>query len=260
MLASVCSGGGTSREGSANDSGDDCTVAIVTRRRRRVLAGVALVATVGLTGCSNTQEPVVPVVPTPGQSSVAGTDAPGGTGPVPSPSSTTGVPELCSELASSGQVAQILKVPMQGETRRIYNDEFLPDSGRTGRLTCSYGVPVPPEGATPPPAPAPAPTPAPVPLRVAVSGYTDAETASGRIGSTVDSAYARGGQVVAQSVAGRDGFLLSDAEDISFVVADGIRTYVITLRHGVVPADAEKVVLVELATFILDAPDSEDTQ
>ena len=164
----------------------------------------------------------------------------------PSPTSTTGVPELCGDLASAGEVARILQVPMQGETRRVYNDDFLADSGRTGRLTCQYGVPVPSEGAAPPP------TPPPVPLSIAVNGYTNAETASGRIDSTVDSAQAGGGQVTAQTVAGRDGFLLSDPEDISFVVADDIRTYVITLRHGIVTPAAEKVVLVDLAAHVLD--------
>ncbi|MBB5789631.1 hypothetical protein [Jiangella mangrovi] len=217
-------------------------------RRRAVPAKVALAAAVPLVlllaGCSNGGEPEVPVVPTSGEPTDGdGTEAAGD--PTASPSSTTGVPELCSELASAGDIAQILQVPIQGETVRVYNDEFLPDSGRTGRLTCSYGVPEVPEGQTPPP------TPPPVPLEIAVSGYTDAETAAGRIESTVDSAQAAAATVTAQPVAGRDGFLLSDPADVSFVVADDVRTYVITLLHGVVPAAAEPVVLVNLAAHLL---------
>lgn len=218
----------------------------MTRRDRRVAvlaAAVPLLLLFG--GCSN-GEPDVPVAPTSGEPTEAdSTEA--GAEPTASPSSTTGVPELCGDLAGAGDVAQILQVPMQGETVRVYNDEFLPDSGRTGRLTCSYGVPEVPEGQTPPP------TPAPVPLEIAVSGYTDAETAAGRIESTVDSAQAAAATVTAQAVAGRDGFLLSDPEDISFVIADDVRTYVITLRHGVVPAAAEPVVLVNLAGHLLGA-------
>ncbi|TDC46296.1 hypothetical protein E1212_27190 [Jiangella ureilytica] len=212
--------------------------------RRRLAALAAAVPLLLLpAGCSNGGEPEVPVVPTPGEPTGDSTEA--GGEPTASPSSTTGVPELCGDLAGAGDIAQILQVPMQGETVRVYNDEFLPDSGRTGRLTCSYGVPEVPEGQAPPP------TPAPVPLEIAVSGYTDAETASGRIESTVDAAQAAAATVTAQPVAGRDGFLLSDPEDVSFVVADDVRTYVITLRHGVVPAAAEPVVLVDLAAHLL---------
>lgn len=217
---------------------------LVTRRDRRLAATWCLPLLLVLAGCSNGDEPEVPVVPTSGEPTDGdGTETAGE--PSVSPSSTTGVPELCGDLATAGEIAQILQVPMQGETVRVYNDEFLADSGRTGRLTCSYGVPEVPEGQAPPP------TPAPVPLEIAVSGYTDADTAAGRIDSTVDGAQAAGAVVAAQTVAGRDGFLLSDAEDVSFVVADDVRTYVITLRHGVVPAAAEPVVLVNLAAHLL---------
>ncbi|WP_157574405.1 hypothetical protein [Jiangella muralis] len=218
------------------------------RRRGRPAAAATLFLPLllVLSGCSNGDEPEVPVVPTSGEPTDGdGTDAAGE--PSASPGSTTGVPELCSDLASAGEIAQILQVPMQGETVRVYNDEFLPDSGRTGRLTCSYGVPEVPEGTTPPP------TPPPVPLEIAVSGYTEADIAAGRIDSTVDGAQAAGTVVTAQTVAGRDGFLLTDVEDVSFVMADDIRTYVITLLHGVVPAAAEPVVLVNLAAHLLGA-------
>ncbi|RIQ21359.1 hypothetical protein [Jiangella rhizosphaerae] len=214
----------------------------MTSRHLPAVAGALILL---LAGCSNSGEPEVPVVPTSGEPTEGGDSTEAGGEPTASPSSTTGVPELCGDLATAGEIAQILQVPMQGETVRVYNDEFLPDSGRTGRLTCSYGVPEVPEGQTPPP------TPPPVPLEIAVSGYTDADTAAGRIDSTVDSAQAAGAVVTAQTVAGHDGFLLSDAEDVSFVVAGDIRTYVITLRHGLVPAAAEPVVLVNLAAHLL---------
>lgn len=228
-------------------------MAVPSRERFAVLAAVAVM--LGLAGCSNDGEPEVPVVPTQAEESPGtdGTAEAEEAGQTPSPTSTTGVPELCGGLATAGDVARILQAPMQGETLRIYNDEFLSDSGRIGRLNCSYGVPIVPEGQSPPP------TPAPPPLEISVSGYVDAEIASGRIDSTVDAAQAGGGQVEAQPVAGRDGFLLSDAEDISYVVADDIRTYVITLRHGIVPAAAERVVLLELAGHLLGVPSGTPT-
>lgn len=214
------------------------------RRRSGTAATLILPLLLLLAGCSNSDDPEVPALPTSGEpTDGGGTEAT--SDPTASPTSTTGVPELCGDLATAGELAQILQVPMQGETVRVYNDEFLPDSGRTGRLTCSYGVPEIPAGQTAPP------TPPPVPLEIAVSGYTDAETAAGRIDSTVDGAQAAGAVVTAQAVAGHDGFLLSDAEDVSFVVADDVRTYVVTLRHGLVPAAAEPVVLVNLAAHLL---------
>ncbi|WP_157987563.1 hypothetical protein [Jiangella endophytica] len=230
------------------------TSRLLRRTRPTAAATLFLPLLLVLAGCSNGNEPEVPVVPTSGEPTDGDGTAAAGE-PSASPSSTTGVPELCGDLATAGEIAQILQVPIQGETVRVYNDEFLPDSGRTGRLTCSYGVPEAPEAPTPAPipapTPAPTPTPAPVPLEIAVSGYTDADTAAGRIDSTVDGAQAAGAVVTAQTVAGHDGFLLSDAEDVSFVVAADLRTYVITLRHGVVAAAAEPVVLVNLAAHLL---------
>src|SRR5690606_19946633 len=76
------------------------------------------------------------------------------------------------------------------------------------------------------------------------------------ISSTVDDAQAAGTTVQAQSVAGRDGFLLSDKQDVSFVVADDVRTYVITLSHGVVAKPAERVVLLDMAHHLLGIPPS----
>ena len=211
-------------------------------------ASIAVAVVLSVAACSNTDEPEVPVVPTQGESPGVDGTAEDVAEATPSPTSTTGIPELCGELATAGEVAQILKVALSGETQRIYNDDFLRDSGRTGRLTCSYGVPVVPEGRSAPP------TPPPVPLTVAVSGYVDAEVAAGRISSTVDAAHAAGTTVQAQSVAGRDGFLLSDKQDVSFVVADDVRTYVMTLSHGVVAKPAERVVLLDLAGHLLGIP------
>ncbi|WP_298327750.1 hypothetical protein [Haloactinopolyspora sp.] len=212
-------------------------------------AAVAVAVALSVTACSNTDEPEVPVVPTQGASPSDDGSA-GDAAATPSPTSTTGVPELCEDLATAGEVAKILKVPMRGETQRVYNDDYLGDSGRTGRLTCKYGVRPTPEGRNAPP------TPAPVPLTVAVSGYVDGDVAAGRISSTVDDAQAAGTTVQAQSVAGRDGFLLSDKQDVSFVVADDVRTYVITLSHGVVAKPAERVVLLDMAHHLLGIPPS----
>lgn len=214
-------------------------VLVVSRVRR--FAAVVAAAVFALSACSNTDEPEVPVVPTPaGSDGTDGTEAPE-TELTPSPTSTAGVPELCSDLASPGEVARIVQAPLPGETTRVFNDDFLSDSGRTGRLTCSYGVRRGSAGRPRPPR-----------LEIAVSGYVDAATATGRIESTVDAAAASGGTVQPQGIGGRDGYFLSDNEDVSFVVADDTRTYVITLRRGVVPRRAVPVALLELARHLLE--------
>lgn len=229
-------------------------VRVTTSRRRHRVPGRALRPAIGVaialalvssaTACSNQDDPEVPVVPTPSSSDPSGD----GSGGSPSPSVAAAVPEECTDLVSAARLAQIVQVPITGDSRRVYNDDFLPDSGRTGRLTCSYGLPVVAPGATPPP------TPAPPAIEIAVSSYTDAEIAAGRIESTVEAAQAGGGQVSAQPVGGRDGFILADTEDITIVVADGVLTYVATMRRGFVPPAAEPVVLLGLASAMLGVP------
>lgn len=216
------------------------------RRALRIAAAVSLAA--GLAGCSG-DEPEVPVVPE------RSTSQPSGQAALPSPTSTVGVPILCEDVVTFAEVAQILQVPLEGTTSRIYNDDYLSDSGRTGRLTCAYGSSVGTQTPTQTPLPTPPPTPLPPEVEISISAYTDAEIAAGRVDSTVAAAQAAAGQLQAQTVAGRDGFILSDDEDVSFVLADGRQTYVITVRRGVVPAAAEPVVLVGLAEAVLGVPE-----
>jgi hypothetical protein len=71
---------------------------------------------------------------------------------------------------------------------------------------------------------------------------------------TVGSARSSGQRVEAQPAMNHQGFLLTDAEDITYVAAVGDRTAVITLARKVVPAAAERVVLLGLAEVILGVP------
>jgi hypothetical protein len=220
------------------------------------VSGVALALGVllAVSACARPAEPEVPEVRTP---SATGPDGATAADPA-SPAPTAGVPELCEDLLTFGRLVQILQVPLDGGTGRVFNDDYLSDSGRTGRLTCTYGVPTDlDEPATPgqPAAPAPVPpTPVPPPVEISVSGYTEADVAGARVEATVAGAQGSGTQIEAQAIGGRDGFVLNDPEDVSFVVADGARTYVVTLRHGVVPAAAERVVLLGLAGELLGEP------
>lgn len=199
-----------------------------------------------IVGCTE-DEPEVPEIPTtPAQSGETPTT------PATSPGAEpTGVPELCSELIRTRDVARIVETPMPGGVRRIYNDEFLESSGRTGRLTCEYGLPE--EGESPSPS---ADEAGPV-LSIAVSSYTDAEVAAGRIDMTVG---ATSSQVEAQAVAGQEGFFLRDDEDITLVFADGILTYVVSLVRDFVPEPAEPVVLLAIANQLVGEPSPTSTE
>lgn len=209
-----------------------------------------MVLTVVLVGCTNQEEPEVPEVPgatTDPPTEGGGTD---GATATPDPTSTLAVPFECSEVMTAGRVVQILQTSLNGDTQRVYNDDFLEDSGRTGRLTCSYGVPTRTGRRTPKddePQPA---------VEIAVSSYTDAETATGRIDATVGSTSRK---VEPQTIGGKEGYLLTGDGEVTFVVSEDIRTYVITLRRGVVPKAAEVVVILELATELLDVPGATPT-
>jgi hypothetical protein len=154
------------------------------------------------------------------------------------------VPEACDDIVPFTRVVQIVAVPLEGGTGRVYADDFPADSGRTARLTCQYGVrPAPAGGEAPPPQ-----------LEISLSGYVDDAAALTRLEDTVGSARASGQQVQAQSVGGHDGYLLADAADVTYLVAVDNRTLVVTLARAVVPEPAERVVLVDLVEEALGLP------
>jgi len=133
---------------------------------------------------------------------------------------------------------------------RVYADDFPAESGRTARLTCQYGVrPAPAGGESPPPQ-----------VEIAVSGYVDEAAATARVEDTVGSARSAGQQIEALAAGGgQDGFLIADAEGITYVAAVGDSTLVVTLARQVVPADAERVVLLGLAEAAMGIPDATPT-
>jgi hypothetical protein len=154
------------------------------------------------------------------------------------------VPQSCGDVASVTRVVEVLGAPLEGSGSFVYAGP-LPESGRTARITCGYGVP---EGEDPVPA-----------VEVTINGYVDAETARGRLDGSVESARSQGDATEAVELDGRPGFVLADAETVSFVVADGARTLVVTLRRGVVGTSAERLVLLDLAALTLGLPLSGET-
>ena len=206
-------------------------------RRLLVIASLVLV----VAGCSSGDDEALPVPspadPTAGEPSGSGqTASPSPSGPV--------VPEACDDIVPFTRVVQIVAVPLEGGTGRVYADDFPADSGRTARLTCRYGVrPAPAGGEAPPPQ-----------VEISLSGYVDDAAALTRVEDTVGSARASGQQVQAQAVGGHDGFLLADPAAVTYVIAVDQRTLVVTLARGVVPEPAETVVLVDLVEEALGLP------
>jgi hypothetical protein len=219
-------------------------------RAQRLVVGAALAAlAVPVTGCSD--DPSTPDLPfSAGDPPQTFTPAAGAS---PTPSDPTGgsaapavVPESCGELASVTRVVEVLGAPLEGSGSFVYAGP-LPESGRTARITCGYGLPdTGGEDAIPA-------------VEITINGYVDVETARGRLDGSVESARSQGDATAGVELDGRPGFVLADAETVSYVVADGARTLVVTLRRGVVSRSAEQLVLLDLAALTLGLPLSGET-
>ncbi|HSK25807.1 MAG TPA: hypothetical protein VK894_02735 [Jiangellales bacterium] len=152
------------------------------------------------------------------------------------------VPESCGDLVSTTGVVQVLAVPLSGSGTFVYAGP-IPESGRTARITCGYGVVTGPDGVPSPPA-----------VEITLNGYVDEPTAVARLEASVETGRAQGDTVEAADLDGRPGYVLTGAEDASYLVGDGARTLVVTVRRGVVAPTAERLVLVDLAALALGLP------
>jgi hypothetical protein len=207
--------------------------------RRALIAGLGLL--LAATACTrDTNEPELPVLPgTTSGSTPSGAEETAAATPPNGP-----IPEFCDEVIPFTDVVRIVAVPIGGGSSRTYATDFSPESGRTARLTCQYGIqPSPARGAAPPPQ-----------VEISLSSYVDAAAASARLEDTVGSARSSGQQIEAQAAANHQAYLLTDEEGISYVAATGDRTLVITLARKLVPAAAERVVLLGLAEAVLGVP------
>jgi hypothetical protein len=211
--------------------------------RGGLLAGLAIMG-LTLAGCSgDPEEPddfpldtmPAPDSPEPDPTGTASTDA---------PSATQELPQECSAIIAYVDVLDAVAVPLSGGVSPIFVDGgFHEASGRLQRLTCSYHAD---PSATGDDEDGEEPEPPPV-LEIAVSSYVDAESAEARVADTIGGA----GQVEPLEVAGSAGYVLSSEESVTFVAADGELTYVASLTRGIVPENAEQVVLITLAEHLL---------
>lgn len=200
------------------------------RLRGAVVGAVVLAAAVACSsGDSGGEEPAA-------ASSSAPAPTGSETGPaVPTPTPTPTLPAGCESLLPFTDLDQALGRPLFGETRQV-TGVAQASIGRTGRLTCFYGLGKGGRGKAP--------------VEVGVSTYRDAESATQRVAATV--AAARGGGATSQTratVAGQPTVVLGDAAGFTAVLAQGDRTIAVTVLRSLkgrpdraAVAVAEKVV------------------
>ncbi len=154
-------------------------------------------------------------------------------------------PRECGDVIPFVTVAEIVAAPMRGASA-VYQDDF-PDSPRIERLVCHYGTEAPDEDDDAEPREDPA-------VSVIVSSYSDAAAAAAQVDLTIDNARIAGRAIDQLDVGGREVTSLTSSDAVSYVLADGDRTYVVTLATDVVPAEASPVVLLALVEEVLAAP------
>ncbi len=210
------------------------------------VVGVAIVvATLGLAaGCSKghgaattTPSSSLPVVTSSGPAS----------SPAPSPSTSAppSLPVGCSQLLPLQAVQQALGVGVPGKVTYL-RAAPVPASGRTGRVTCGYGVPI---GSGASGSPSASPTGPPL-VEVSYITYTDAKTAAGRVSLTVQ----HDGQtatITKVTVGGQPAWVLVGKQWNELLMADGARTLVVEVSPSILPAAKAPAALSAMAAKML---------
>lgn len=186
------------------------------RLRQWVLAPAVLLAA-GCTSDSSDGPPAAGPSPT---ATVPASGSASGSGPAtPSASATPRLPDGCESLLPFTDLDQALGRPLFGQTRAV-TGAAQANIGRTGRLTCQYGLPDSGRG-TPP-------------VEVGVSTYVDAASAQERVAATV-AAIRTGGGASSQSsvtVGGRPATVIGNRSSFTAVLAKEDRTIVVTVQRS----------------------------
>ncbi len=112
---------------------------------------------------------------------------------------------------------QALGRPLFGQT--VFTKGVAqPSIGRTGRVTCGYGVPNNGRGVPP--------------VEVGVSTYKDVESATSRVEATVSQLRAIGASQRAATVSGLPATALSTGSSFTVLLAQGSRTIAVTVQRS----------------------------
>jgi hypothetical protein len=160
------------------------------------------------------------------------------------------LPNGCTQLLPLGAVQQAVGNPLGGQVSYL-RAAPVPKSGRTGRVTCNYGVTM-----TTPSAPAGAsatPTPADRGLvEASYITYVDAKTAADRVQLTVQHD-SQDATLQDATVAGKKAYVLLGKQWNELLMADGASTYVVELAPSVLPADRAPAALQAMAEAMVKA-------
>lgn len=201
----------------------------MTLRRAVPMLGLS-VALATVTGCSSGGDEPAAAATT----SAPAPSASGSTSATPTPTPTPDLPPGCESLLPFTDLDQALGRPLFGETR-VVEGVAQPSIGRTGRITCYYGLPKGGRSAAP--------------VEVGVSTYTDAESATQRVTATIAAGRTSGTTSESTAtIAGQPATVLGSKTGFTVVVAQGNRTIAVTVLRTLggqpnraVVAVAEKV-------------------
>ena len=155
------------------------------------------------------------------------------------------LPKGCSQLLPLAVVQQALGVGLVGGVTYL-RAAPVPQSGRTGRVTCGYGTPM-----SSPAASGATPTPTGKPLvEASYITYVDAKTAAGRVALTVQNDGATS-TIHKVTVAGKPASVLTGKDWNELLMADGARTLVIVVQPAVLTADKAPAALTAMAEKML---------
>ena len=205
------------------------------------LSSVGLVGCLALGGCTaddaGSAAPGTPTAPATTTSAA----------PTTPPAPGYVLPASCSALLTLGQLDRALGASLPGQTTYVVG-EPQPSIGRTGRISCGFGVT---------PATDTAGQSDPL-LELSVFTYTDATASAARLAATVQAQEEQG--VRSETVplpgdagAGLTGVVLTSATDTTIVTDVGARTYSLTLVAGVLDPAATVVALQQLTVDVLAA-------
>ncbi len=153
------------------------------------------------------------------------------------------LPETCASLLSLDAIDAGLGVRINGMTQYVVGVPE-PEIGRTGRVTCSYGVIPNPDGTFSAPL-----------VQASVFTYDSVESAADRIDTVVTQSRNAGDRTEDVPVGDEDGVVMVSVTEATLVVAVEDRTYSITLAPGLVADDQLNAALASLASSAINGGD-----
>jgi hypothetical protein len=234
------------------------------RTRAAASAGVLAVMTACLSGCvtkthDDAPPPVVSQVNAPSTTPAAASSTPPVASGSAAPSAAV-LPSGCSQLLPLGTLESILGFGILGEVSYL-KAAPVPQSGRTGRVTCSYGTttsvatPTPPtsrpsRSASPKATASPQAAAPSSLLQISYITYVDAKTAAARVQTTVETDGASA-VVTDVTVSGKPANVLIGPTSSELLMSDGARTIVVVASSTVLTPDKAPAGLESIAAAML---------